>query len=159
MRFKHIVIYGTLLIMACNNHTKDHKKGGVDKDTTPQGADTSKPANIDTNKVIEGIKEERADTIFSASGTEPFWTVEIIKDKAMVFTTGDGFEVSVPYVEPTTVDKVSRYISSDVKSRSTMVISITPKKCSDGMSEKDYKYEVIAVINTVTYRGCGTKKF
>ena len=93
MRFKHIIIYGTLLIMACNNHTKDHPKGSSNKDTIRQGEDTSKPANSDTNKVINGTKEEMADTIFSGFGTEPFWSVYVIDNRKIVFHPADGPDV------------------------------------------------------------------
>ncbi len=153
MRFKYILIYVLLPIMACNNHTKDHKD--TEKDTMVTQV-TDIPIIKDTTPVPLPENDVKYDTVFSGLGTEPFWSIDVIKDKEIVFKNSEGLEVAVPYREPGTANNVQRYISN--KGRETIVLAITKKKCSDGMSETDYEYEIIAVVNTVTYRGCGKKK-
>jgi uncharacterized membrane protein len=154
MHPKHFLMYVIPALMACNNHTKDNKGSDSDSITIEKEADTTKPANIDTNKTVEISKEPAADTLFTGLGTEPFWSLNIIKDKEILFTTADGPEVSFPYVKLNRSGNEYRCIST--KGRASIVLKITKKKCMDAMSEREYDYEVLAVVSTVAYRGCGS---
>ncbi len=156
MRPKHFLIYAIVALMACNNHTKENKSSDSDNIGRQKEADTTKPANTDTSKTVEISKEPAADTLFTGLGTEPFWSLRIIKDKEIFFTTADGMEVSFPYARLNRSGNEYRCIST--KGRASIVLKITKNKCSDGMSETQYDYEVLAVVSTVAYRGCGSHR-
>jgi uncharacterized membrane protein len=163
MRLKLLVPFIVFVLIACNNHTKEQSEIKTDTSTNSTttsdvtAPDTTKPgqAQLDTN-TMNDVVEIKADTLFTATGTEPFWSITVTKDNEIRFTNADGEDVAVPYRAPGKVDKTWRYISN--KGRQTIVLAITSKKCSDGMSGREYKYEVLAVVNTVAYRGCGSMK-
>ena len=129
-----------IFIMAgCNNQAKnrDDIKDSTRKDTT----------------INKGISTS-ADTLFTGFGNEPFWAVYVIGNKKIVFHPMDGMDVEVPHVTPTTVDSLtSRYASSS--GSADLVLIITKKNCSDGMSDETHKYAVDLTVNKTHYSGCG----
>ena len=126
-----------LFAMACNNSSK--KKSDIRytvKETDQMSATVIMP-----------------DTAFYALGTEPFWSLYVIKNEKILFHPADGPDVEVPYVAPSTVNTNSIYNSS--ANGSSIEITITRKDCNNGMSEMIYKYEVSLQVNKIKYTGCG----
>lgn len=125
------------VIIACNNST--NKKNDT-KDTA--------------EKAVQ-MPEQPAmpDTIFTGFGTEPFWSVYVVKDSKIIFHPADGPDVEVPFVEATTVNNTIRYKSSSPDA--SIELSVAKKECSDGMSEETHSYRVILVVNKEEYTGCG----
>ena len=123
--------------MACNNSS--------DKKTDKE----------DTTKQTIQIPEQPGlpDTIFHGLGTEPFWSVFIIKDNKIVFHPAEGIDVEVPFVAPSTTVNTTTYHSSAEGSSIELIISKKP--CSDGMSDNVHAYEVILTVNKTKYSGCG----
>lgn len=125
------------VIIACNNSSnkKDDRK--------------------DTAKTTEQmpVKPAEPDTIFTGFGTEPFWSVYVVKDSKIVFHPADGPDVEVPYVEAKTIEHGTRYKSSSPGA--SIELSIAKKECSDGMSDETHSYRVILVVNKEEYTGCG----
>jgi len=126
-----------LFAMACNN-SSDKKTGK--EDTTKQ-----------TIQVPE--QPGSPDTIFHGLGTEPFWSVFIIKDNKIVFHPSEGPDVEVPFVAPSTANNTTTYHSSAEGSSIDLVI--LKKPCSDGMSDNVHAYEVTLTVNQTKYSGCG----
>jgi|SRR5687767_5788454 len=133
-----IPIIAILFIMGCNNQAKDKEdiKDSARKDTT-------------------GIVNTPAgDTLFTGFGNEPFWAVYVIGNTKIVFHPMDGNDVEVPFVAAATVDSLtSRYASASVNA--DLVLIVTKKNCSDGMSDETHKYEVDLTVNKIHYSGCG----
>ena len=91
------------------------------------------------------------------SGTEPFWSLQISKqEKALFFKemsseTGRTFDWAPP------VEK-NGILTYTVKNRQqpeqTIVVTITPERCSDGMSDEVYPNTVTIRDGKTTWSGC-----
>lgn len=127
-----------MFFIACNNSAKkkDHST-----DTAKQVKQLPATSNI-------------PDTVFHGIGTEPFWSVYVIKDSKIVFDPADGPEVELPYVAATIVDPLTTTYNS-TSGTSALNLTIIKKNCSDGMSETVHPYEVTLTVNGSTYSGCG----
>ncbi|MGB8191974.1 MAG: copper resistance protein NlpE N-terminal domain-containing protein [Chitinophagaceae bacterium] len=98
-------------------------------------------------KQLEGID-------FYAIGNEPFWNIEIGKEKNIVFRLADlPKPVILPVVQPV-INKDSVYYSIKTKD-ATMQISIYNQFCNDGMSDNLYEHRVLVRYNGVEFKGCG----
>jgi uncharacterized membrane protein len=105
---------------------------------------------------IAWMEKKAAGIDFFALGNEPFWLMEIDKDKQISFLRVDSSQPAVfPFVAA--VQQNGQYIYNVQKDSATMQIIITPQFCSDGMSDTWYEYKVEARYNGVNYMGCGVK--
>jgi uncharacterized membrane protein len=105
---------------------------------------------------IAWMEKKAAGVDFFALGNEPFWLMEIDKDKQISFLQVDSTQPAVfPYVAA--IQQNGQYIYNTETSTAGMQIIITPQFCSDGMSDNWYEYKVEAKYNGVTYVGCGVK--
>ncbi len=123
-----------------------------------QKAEPDPPEPADTlNPVVSGNKNKpEADTVFTAIGTEPFWAVYVIKEKKILFHPAEGPDVEAAWVAPAYPDQKTILYAS--KSGNTNFrLTILKKKCSDGMSERNYTYEIQLLLGEQTYKGCGWK--
>ncbi|WP_207511283.1 copper resistance protein NlpE N-terminal domain-containing protein [Longitalea luteola] len=101
--------------------------------------------------------EKKAEGIdFFALGNEPFWLMEMDKEKHISFLQVDSSQPTVfPYVEA--VQQNGQYIYNTLRGNDSMQIVITPQFCSDGMSDNWYEYKVALKYNGNAYNGCGVK--
>ena len=97
---------------------------------------------------------EIPDTIFTGFGTEPFWSIYVIKDKKIVFHPADGPDVEVPFVAVANAARDTYQYNSTSGSNSIELV-MEKKECSDGMSEEKHEYAVSLLINKKKYTGCG----
>lgn len=105
---------------------------------------------------IAWMEKKAAGIDFFGLGNEPFWLMEIDKDKQISFLQVDSSQPAVfPYVEA--IQQNGQYIYNPDSSGNGIQIIITPQFCSDGMSDNWYEYKVEARYNGVTYVGCGVK--
>ena len=111
---------------------------------------TAKITPVETKDSVEVKK----DTLFSAFGNEPFWHVAIIENDKYIFHPMDGADVIVPWVAATTVDSITTKFASS-SGNSNIVLIVTKKKCSDGMSDIEHGYVVDLTVNATQYSGCG----
>lgn len=105
---------------------------------------------------IAWMEKKAAGIDFFALGNEPFWLLEIDRDKQISFLQVDSSQPKVfPYVPA--VQQNGQYIYNTDTTKAGIQIIITPRFCSDGMSDNWYEYKVEAKYNGVTYMGCGVK--
>jgi uncharacterized membrane protein len=105
---------------------------------------------------IAWMEKKAAGIDFFALGNEPFWLMEIDKEKQISFLRVDSSQPTVfPYVPA--VQQNGQYVFNVRKNIDSMQITITPQFCSDGMSDNWYEYKVEAKFNGVMYVGCGVK--
>jgi len=85
--------------------------------------------------------------VFYCSGTEPFWNLKV-HPKGIKFET--PYDQSVRYLEAEPqgfanvgTDYTKIYHTRSADSTATIIIRNADGKCSDGMSDKDYGYEVM----------------
>ncbi len=98
---------------------------------------------------------------FTASGNEPFWSLEIDFDKYMHFKIPGRFEITTPVPEDVKAKdaNVTRYAAKT--EQGLLTVQIAKQECTNDMSGKksDYKITVDVKGNTdknyTTYKGCG----
>jgi uncharacterized membrane protein len=98
---------------------------------------------------------------FTASGNEPFWSLEIDFDKSMHFKTVSGFEITTPVPEGVrAMDvNVTRYAAQT--EQGLLTVQISQQECINDMSGKKSDYNVTVDVKTntdknyKTYKGCG----
>ncbi|MGQ0738159.1 MAG: COG3650 family protein [Bacteroidota bacterium] len=127
-----------IIIIACNNSAKDKKDV---KDTAQKNIRMPEQPAI-------------ADTVFTGFGTEPFWSVYVIKDSKIIFHPADGPDVEVPYAAATNPDAVTTEYRSSGNDNNIELI-IFRQDCSDGMSDETHRYKVTLFVNKTKYMGCG----
>ena len=94
---------------------------------------------------------------FRASGTEPFWSVEVTP-LTLVYTTpddcaGDGGCQGREAV-PVRTDYAGKTIVLAQLDDGELHLTITPGPCNDGMSDKEYPWTVVARRGESIWPGC-----
>lgn len=106
-------------------------------------------ATTEQTKPFDGIA---ADEIITLSGTEPFWGMTIDSSVA-TYTTPDNPDGSV--------FEVSRFAGnsglgfSGKLAGADVAITVTPGKCSDGMSDRSYPFTATVKLGEDNLNGCG----
>ncbi|RYG38246.1 MAG: hypothetical protein EOO01_29775 [Chitinophagaceae bacterium] len=102
------------------------------------------------------FKEKAAAGIdFIGHGTEPFWGIEIDKEKSITLTSPNFKDtIVVPYAEGSVANNVRQFHIESGKTKLDIVL--TPQFCSDGMGDMLYEYSVRVKYNNKDYSGCGT---
>lgn len=100
-------------------------------------------------------KQRRSEGIdIVGNGTEPFWSIEIDKEKLILFRLADTDKpVLIPIEKPLmTRDSVVYSVSTD--GGTPLKISISSRFCNDGMSDHLYEYKMTVWYKNKTYKGC-----
>jgi uncharacterized membrane protein len=111
-----------------------------------------KKNNLPQNVSWKQRRTEGIDIV--GNGTEPFWSIEIDKEKLILFRLASSDKpVIVPVVKPvTTKDSVVYSVVTDAGV--PLKISISSKFCSDGMSDHLYEYKMTVWYKGQAYKGC-----
>lgn len=105
---------------------------------------------------IAWMEKKAAGIDFFALGNEPFWLMEIDKDKQISFLRVDSTAPTVFAYAPA-IQQNGQYIYNVQKDSATMQIVIKPEFCSDGMSDNWYEFRVEVKYGGASYVGCGVK--
>jgi heat shock protein HslJ len=130
--------------------------------TTKKAAITPAPqesAAKDNTSVKQGRIKDGVD--FSATGNEPFWSLDIDFQGSMHFITAEGFELTVPAVkgEKAMDANVTRYHSETEKG--ALTVQVFKQTCMDNMSGKKNNFRVQIEVKkrgdslSQTITGCG----
>ena len=99
---------------------------------------------------------------FKASGTEPFWALEITEENFRFTSVSEGFETfNALHTEPIRAMDANVKMYRSVPELGKMKIQIAQQPCTDDMSGKEYKYQVTVQLKRSidkdfkTFRGCG----
>jgi uncharacterized membrane protein len=128
----------------------DTSSDTIINNNTPEGPDS----NFIQRKHDQGID-------FIASGTEPFWSLDMDFERQFSFKSFDDFTLNTPSVDPlkTTNTKIARYRS--LGESGGMIILIEKKDCVNQMSGFKSPYEVTVRVKSSSdqdfkeYKGCG----
>jgi heat shock protein HslJ len=93
-----------------------------------------------------------ADEPFRARGNEPFWNLELTRDK-LTFRTMDGATVNTPAPRPEPVTGGVRHAARTEAHQ--VVATVMDRPCTDNMSGMPYPSSVTVVVDGKEYRGCG----
>lgn len=86
--------------------------------------------------------------VYTAMGTEPFWSLKIDGDQ-MRFERAGFPSVAATSVEARPSFNGWRYLATN------MTADVTFAPCSDGMSDRTYKDTVTIMVGDTQYKGCG----
>lgn len=100
-------------------------------------------------------KLAQAGVDFYAVGNEPFWNLQMNKQRAILFKVADLPKPLVFNVRPPRVNKDSTYYLVDSAS-ARLEITVFNEFCSDGMSDNRFEYRVHVRYKGQTFKGCGT---
>ncbi len=96
---------------------------------------------------------------FIALGNEPFWSLEIIPAEKRIVFKDVGVEKVTEFIyAPAKVANGVYLYEATSPSNDKLVAIIRQEKCSDGMSDRQYKYAAELRVNGKTYKGCAIKK-
>ncbi|MBC1240092.1 COG3650 family protein [Nostoc sp. 2RC] len=107
-------------------------------------------------KIAQTIKSEE----FIARGTEPFWSVTVSK-RGIVYSSPDVKKQTFSYVAPLKAEArpadLLRVYRLQGKGNNILIIKKVDT-CSDGMSDKEYPYSAIFILENKVLEGCAEKK-
>jgi len=89
---------------------------------------------------------------FSASGTEPFWRVDI-KGTDIVLTRPDAPAATATNAGLAATDAAATWTAQ--AGATPVTVTVTAGECSDGMSDLKYGYTAQVVWGGETLKGCG----
>jgi len=173
MRIHRILTVFTLIsLFSCQSPQPEEKEVLFDstKNLTDKTAVPTPDTSSDT--IVNNIKPEAPDSNFIkrkhdqgidfvASGTEPFWCLDMDLEKQFSFKTIDDFTLNTPAVDPlrNANAKITRYRS--LVESGGMTILIEKKECTNQMSGFKSPYEVTVKVKSSSdqdykeYKGCG----
>jgi uncharacterized membrane protein/uncharacterized lipoprotein NlpE involved in copper resistance len=100
-------------------------------------------------------KKANAGVDFYAMGTEPFWSLEMDKEKSIAFKVADLPKPLMFAIRAPRVNKDSTYYVVD-SANSRLEVTVFNEFCSDGMSDNMYEYRVHVRYKGQAFKGCGT---
>lgn len=108
-------------------------------------------------------KNKYGETVyFKASGTEPFWRLEITEENFRFTSVSEGFETfNASHTEPIRARDANVKMYCSMLELGEMKIQIAQQPCTDDMSGKEYKYQVTVQLKRgidkdfETFKGCG----
>jgi uncharacterized membrane protein len=84
-----------------------------------------------------------------AAGTEPFWGLKVTHEE-LVFSRPGQSDVRAPNPGPKMEGKSAVWAAP----HGALELTLTPGHCSDGMSDRDYPYTAVVVVDRQTLSGC-----
>ena len=146
------VVLVFLIIASCksnNNETAVLKQDSV----------TSKK---DTVTGTKSFTDFAVDSIFTASGTEPFWSLKIDSINQMIFKTADGYELNTLPALISKIEDADLIRYSAITEKGSLIVQIQRKQCINEMSGEKFDYSVTidtkykTELTNSNYKGCGT---
>jgi heat shock protein HslJ len=98
-------------------------------------------------------------SMFKATGTEPFWSVEIIPNGQITFKPMDGKEIVFPVPEPKMIENGESFSASG--NGEMLKVEIFNESCQNDMSGEYFSHRVSVTFKTAemenpqTWKGCG----
>ena len=101
-------------------------------------------------------KKRKADGIdIIGTGNEPFWSIEIDREKLILFKYSVSQKPVIVPIEMPLITRDSTVYMVHTESGESLRISILSKFCNDGVSDHVYEYQMIVGYKGQQYKGCG----
>ena len=91
-----------------------------------------------------------------ATGTEPFWALDIDSTGLRFKTPDDTMGIRWPPLKPLMAGDTLRWLAE--AGRAMVDARIWPGKCSDGMSDRIWPNTAVVRIDSTSYRGCAESR-
>lgn len=157
----------TFFLISCNPSTEQNP-GKVNADNSFVTADTtalllpkSDSVNHPDAYTLNKINTENSKITFRATGTEPFWLLEIDFQKFIHFKLMDGLDITTLVSEGVKAADANVIRYRAFAGDDELIVQIIKKECINDMSGKKSDYSVTVDIkkkadkNYTTYKGCG----
>ena len=152
-----------IVLFACNEAARLPATTKKTNNTIKTNSADSTNSNFSVGAGSMQGKNKYGQTIyFKASGTEPFWRLEITEEDFRFTSVGEGIETfNAPHAEPIKAMDANVKMYRSVPERGEMKIQIVQQPCSDEMSGKENKYQVTVELKRgidkdfKTFKGCG----
>lgn len=118
---------------------------------------------LEIKKIITAEQKNHKNTCipydFWCKGNEPFWQLQISEKENLIdfYDPMQQHTTHFLYNKPDTKNNVIIYSSKDENSKNEIFVRIRKEKCSDGMSEIEYKYSAEISLNGDKFKGCAVK--
>lgn len=104
--------------------------------------------------VADPWEQARAEgVVFRALGQEPFWKLDVVPDRWMLFELMGADPVLTPVPEAQTADGQTVYHA--VTEAHDLALKIENTVCYDSMSGHEFEARVIVTLDGTVYHGCG----
>ncbi len=134
------------------------------KNTAKKGRSSVKNDSLITKAAVADLEKNinRQAIYFKASGTEPFWGLQITGENVTFTSLSEGFEkFQTPHKEPIRAMDANVKMYRLVMEKGDMKIQMAQMLCTDAMSGKENKYEITVELKRnidkefKTFKGCG----
>ena len=105
---------------------------------------------------VERAEEEGGEVIFRATGTEPFWRLELTEENLRFYDVGEQ-EVVVPASAPETDEATGITTYHAVGGAYDLRVSLDETTCTDAMNGFTYEVTVTVTLGSDTFQGCGRR--
>ncbi|HTL09244.1 MAG TPA: hypothetical protein VL307_13335, partial [Chitinophagaceae bacterium] len=100
-------------------------------------------------------KKRKADGIdIIGTGNDPFWSVEIDREKLILFKYSVNQKPVIVPIEMPLITRDSTIYSVHTESGEPIRISLLSKFCNDGLSDHVYEYQMNVAYKGQQYKGC-----
>ena len=123
---------------------------GCGAEKPPPSADSVVAAPFDSSAAAIVAEPLRA------LGTEPFWALDVDSNGLRLITPDDTSGIRFPSIAPTVV--ADTVVWAGQTDRTAIEMRVWPEKCSDGMSDREYRYGARVTIAGTVYRGCADRR-
>ena len=103
---------------------------------------------------VERAEEEGGEVIFRATGTEPFWRLELTEENLRFYNVGEQ-EVVVPASAPESGEATGITTYHAVGETYDLCVVLDETTCTDAMSGFTYEVTVTVTLGGDTFQGCG----
>lgn len=158
-----LLALAAVTLAACQPQDPDGKAAQppASADEIADAADKAAEAAEDAADRAEQASEDAMPKEFAgdlnATGTEPFWNLEI-RAGSLKFTRPEPTPLVTaanPGVQETGAEAV--WSSTTADGKAFIVTLVNEGTCSDGMSDLKYPYVAVVTLGPLTYRGCAYK--
>lgn len=159
IKIRNIFFCAVVLVSVCSLLACKQVKNVTKKATSIKQVDsTIALGDSSTSDKIEYIEA----IYFRASGTEPFWGLEISSDSLKFTSVSEEFETfNAPHTEPKKAMGANVKLYRSVPEIGEIKIQIEQQSCTNNMSGIESKYQVTVTLKRsinegfTTFKGCG----
>ncbi len=109
-------------------------------------------------KIMDSIIDKKIHTEWKIIGTEPFWSINVFNDTFQFTILNNNIDTTYfEFTQYADTGLVIEYLLTD-KEDNISALTLKEEQCSDGMSDKQYKYSAVFKYKDMELKGVAEKK-